>query len=78
MSQTITPQPDTGRGPLTVHDIRHRGAIPPWPDAAEVLGISRSLIYSGIASGEVPSVRVGRRILVPVPALLRMLGDTAA
>ena len=73
-----TALPDTDRQPLTVDDIRNRGTIPAWPDAGEVLGIGRSLIYSGIASGEIPSVRVGRRILVPVPALLRMLGDTAA
>jgi excisionase family DNA binding protein len=70
--------PETDRQPLTVDDIRNRGTISAWPDAGEVLGIGRALIYSGIASGEIPSVRVGRRVLVPVPALLRMLGDTAA
>jgi excisionase family DNA binding protein len=43
-------------------------------EAGEKLGISRSLAYAGVANGTIPSVRVGRRILVPTGALLAMLG----
>ncbi|MGW0048369.1 helix-turn-helix domain-containing protein [Nocardia cyriacigeorgica] len=34
-------------------------------DAAAVLGIGRSTAYNGVASGEIPSIRVGRRVRVP-------------
>lgn len=32
---------------------------------AEILGISRGLVYGLVALGELPSIRFGRRILVP-------------
>ena len=41
---------------------------------AELLGISRGLAYEAVKDGSIPSVRLGRRILVPRDALLRMLG----
>jgi excisionase family DNA binding protein len=48
-------------------------------EACPILGISRTLAYKAAASGEIPTIRVGRRILVPTAALRRMLGlDTAA
>jgi len=31
----------------------------------QVLGLSRSSVYQGIASGEIPHIRVGNRILIP-------------
>ena len=37
------------------------------------LGLSRSSVYQGMACGELPSLRVGRRILVPTAALRAML-----
>lgn len=36
------------------------------PRAAELLGISRSAAYRLAGSGEIPTVRLGRRLLVPV------------
>ena len=47
-------------------------------DAAELLRISRASAYQGVKAGEIPSIRVGRRILVPTAALLTMLGVPAA
>jgi excisionase family DNA binding protein len=38
-------------------------------EAAERLGISRSHAYELAAGGELPSLRLGRRILVPLHAL---------
>lgn len=40
-----------------------------WPEAAEVLGVGRSTAFDLVASGQLASVRVGRRRLVPVSAL---------
>ena len=42
-------------------------------EAAEILGIGRSSAYQAVRSGEIPTVRVGRRLLVPRAALERML-----
>jgi excisionase family DNA binding protein len=43
-------------------------------EAASVLGISRALAYELVARGELPSIRLGRRLVVPKVALLQMLG----
>jgi excisionase family DNA binding protein len=42
--------------------------------AAELIGISRSAFYRGIHRGELPSVRIGRRLLVPTAKLYQLLG----
>jgi excisionase family DNA binding protein len=44
-------------------------------EAAQVLGIGRSLIYELIARREIPSVRLGRCIRVPVESLQQWLRD---
>jgi len=40
---------------------------------AVLLGISRGLAFAAARSGELPVVRIGRRILVPRDQLRRML-----
>ena len=42
-------------------------------EAAAVLGISRTLAYELVARGELPSLRMGRRIVVPKRALEALL-----
>lgn len=42
-------------------------------EAARLLGISRTLAYESVARGELPAVRLGRRIVVPRRALERLL-----
>ena len=42
-------------------------------EAQKILGLGRSLVYQGIEAGEIPSVRIGRRILIPKAALYRLL-----
>lgn len=38
-------------------------------EAARVIGVSRSYAYELVASGILASVRLGRRVLVPVSAI---------
>ncbi len=45
------------------------------PEAAALLGIGKSLAYEAIQRGEIPCIRVGHRLLVPVVALNLMLGQ---
>lgn len=42
-------------------------------EAAEALGIGRSLAYKMARDGRLPTVRLGRRLLVPVSRLEEML-----
>jgi excisionase family DNA binding protein len=44
-------------------------------EAARRLGISRALAYEAAHRGELPVCRIGRRMLVPRAALLRLLED---
>lgn len=46
-------------------------------EAAVVLGISRASAYQAVTRGEIPCIRIGRRILVPKAALERMLEGAA-
>ncbi len=43
------------------------------PEAAKILGIGRTAAYQAVKTGEIPAVRIGRRLLVPVMALERLL-----
>ena len=42
-------------------------------EVMKVLGIGRRAAYAGGRSGQIPSIRVGRRFLVPVTFVERML-----
>lgn len=44
------------------------------PRAAVLLGISRTAAYAGANRGEIPTLRVGQRLLVPTVGLYRILG----
>lgn len=43
------------------------------PEAAQELGISRNGAYEAAKRGEIPIVRIGRRLLVPRDAIDQML-----
>lgn len=42
-------------------------------EAAEALGIGRTALYAAIASGQVHSVSIGRRRLVPASAIAELV-----
>ena len=44
-------------------------------EAARVLGIGRNLCYDRIRTGEIPSLRIGRRLVVPRAALEKLLAE---
>ncbi|MDQ6839701.1 MAG: helix-turn-helix domain-containing protein [Actinomycetota bacterium] len=44
-------------------------------EAASVLGLGRSAAYEAARRGEIPSRRLGRRIVVPVPLLRPCIGQ---
>lgn len=44
------------------------------PEAAKILGIGRDTAYRAAKEGTLPTLRLGHRIVVPVPQLLALLG----
>ena len=48
--------------------------VPIWPDAGEILGVSRSLAYEMARTGQLPTIAAGRRRLVPIARLRVLLG----
>ena len=47
-------------------------------EAAKALGISRTLAYEAVRTGQLPTVRIGRRLLVPRAALERLLESASS
>jgi excisionase family DNA binding protein len=43
------------------------------PEAAKLLGISRPTAYAAVRSGQIPSLGIGSRIVVPRAALVKLL-----
>jgi excisionase family DNA binding protein len=42
-------------------------------EAATILGVGRNKAYEAARSGEIPTIRIGKRLLVPRAALKRLL-----
>jgi excisionase family DNA binding protein len=47
------------------------------PEAGKKLGVGRNQAYAAAHRGELPTIKIGRRLLVPVVALERMLRGTS-
>jgi hypothetical protein len=46
--------------------------------AGALLGLSRQAAYDAVGRGDIPSLKIGRRLVVPVAPLRRMLGKLPA
>ncbi len=46
-------------------------------ETATMLGLGRTATYNAVRRGELPSIRFGRRVLVPGAALARLLASPA-
>jgi len=44
-------------------------------EAAKMLGIGRQLAYDKVKTGEIPVIKIGRRLLVPRSALEKLLAE---
>lgn len=57
---------------ITMDEARQRGAVS-VEDAAHLLGIGRQTAYAAARDGTLHTVRIGRRLIVPVSALVELL-----
>jgi hypothetical protein len=64
-STTVAEVPDDWRDRTTVT----------VPVAGATLGLCRGSAYTAAAAGEIPTIRIGARIVVPVAGLRRLLGE---
>ena len=47
-------------------------------EAGQLLGLSRASSYQAAATGELPTIRIGRRLLVSKAAIRKLLGEDQA
>ena len=59
--------------PLSVEDLGGRPTIT-VAEYAVLVGVSRDCAYEAIQRGEVPALRIGRRVVIPTVVVLRQLG----
>ena len=58
---------------IVLDELKHRITLT-VEETASALGLGRTAAYEAVRRGQLPSRRLGRRIVVPVPALLEWLG----
>lgn len=54
-------------------EVRHRPTVS-VEVAGQILGLSRNSSYQAAGRGDIPVLRIGRRLLVPTAKLLELLG----
>ena len=62
---------------MMLKDLSQASDLPPLlsvEHACQLLGVSRSVGYRAAASGDLPTLRWGRRVYVPTARLLELLG----
>jgi excisionase family DNA binding protein len=64
----------TSPGSTLLELVEAGEVLVPVATAARVLGIGRNQTYVAIAAGDIPSVRIGRSIRVPVAGLCDLVG----
>jgi excisionase family DNA binding protein len=76
----LMPEPDATESEPTADPDRSSGLPDPVTEptltvqrTADILNISRGSAYKAIESGDIPSFRIGSRILIPTAPVLRML-----
>ena len=57
------------------HDMEEERLTLTVEEAAKLLGIGRQLAYERVKTGEIPVIKIGRRLLVPRSALEKLLAD---
>jgi excisionase family DNA binding protein len=74
MSMTISQSMWTKRMPTATNQTHVRKTIS-VPEAGEYFGLKRNAAYEAARRGELPIIKIGKRLRVPVVALERMLEE---
>ncbi len=57
----------------TIPSADEQPTVPLWPTTGQALGLGRSATYAAAERGEIPTIRLGGRIIVPTAALRQLL-----
>ena len=68
----------TSHPPAPPNDLDQLGLTCSVPTAARLLGIGRATAYKAATEGLIPSIRLGRRLVVPTAPLRRLLDAGAS
>lgn len=77
MSSTSKGLSEPGRSPGTLGSQWEGRNAFTVDETAKILGLSRASAFAGVSRGEIPSIRVGKRLIVPRRALEKMLEGVA-
>lgn len=74
----IVNPPEAITFPTTEEHLRSATVVPLWsdhePNAAGALRLGRTSAYSLAKRGDIPTIRLGRKVVVPSARLLALLG----
>lgn len=70
---TDTKAETTESKPLTLAELRERVTLT-VPEAGRVLRLGRDASYRAVKAGQIPTIQVGRRLVVPAQKFLALLG----
>jgi len=73
MEPTPLPTPEQLEPTPALPDPEARPTIPLWPDTGRALGLGRGSTYAAADRGEIPTIRIGRKLVVPTAAVRRMV-----
>ena len=62
---------------LNMEDLRGRTTVS-VPEAGALLGLSKNTSYQAAKNGDIPVLKIGHRLVVPVPRLLALLEGEGA
>lgn len=68
-------KPPTGRRLVSARSLRQQPEVMTADEVAAMLRVNRKTVYESVERGELPCVRLGRRMLFSRAALLRWLGQ---
>ena len=63
---------------MNLDELRALPAILDVPTAGKILGLGVSASYGASRRGEIPTLRLGRKLIVPTAKLLALLGVPAS
>lgn len=60
----------------TTKDLSSADAVMSVEEFRAIFGLSKQATYDAIRRGEIPSLKFGKRILIPTAKIREMLGET--
>lgn len=55
------------------HESQETLTMSVWPDAGQKLGLGKNSSYQAARCGQIPTIRIGKKLRVPIAAFNKML-----